>query len=72
MNAIFLVHTGKTSQASVPGNSRLIDGIFALKRGCLRIISSIDGILLASSKFGQHQLVIKNWPGDASQSETGK
>ena len=40
VNAIFLAHSGKTSQASVPGNSRLIDGIFALKRGCLRIISS--------------------------------
>ena len=30
------------------------------------------GILLASSNFGQRQLVMKNQPGDLSQSETAK
>ena len=32
----------------------------------------IDGKLLSISKFGQRRLVVKNWPGDWSQSGKSK
>ena len=35
-------------------------------------IDRINGLLLASSKFGQRQFVMKNKPGALNQSETAK
>ena len=36
------------------------------------IYHRIDGVLLASSKYGKRQLVIKNKPADWNQSETAR
>ena len=47
-----LVHSGIKTLAAAPSG----DGIFAWKGGCLVIYHWINGILLASSKFGQRQL----------------